>query len=118
MGVIDAVARFERDPLIEPTRSDSARANAEGAALGRPVPLDAAQRDVVRRALAVGASVSAMAGKFARSRVKQSYVRGPPCRGLTAPVKLNQMHGLRLPPVPRHLSQRARQARKALHDKH
>jgi putative DNA-invertase from lambdoid prophage Rac len=68
MGVINAVAQFERDLLIERTRSGLARAKADGAVLGRPVILDATQRNAVRRELAAGASVSAMARKFAISR--------------------------------------------------
>jgi putative DNA-invertase from lambdoid prophage Rac len=64
MGVINAVAQFERDLLIERTRSGLARAKAEGTVLGRPVTLDATQRDAVRRELAAGASVSAMARRF------------------------------------------------------
>jgi putative DNA-invertase from lambdoid prophage Rac len=68
MGVINAVAQFERDLLIERTRSSLARAKADGAVLGRPVILDATQRNAVRRELAAGASVSAMARKFVISR--------------------------------------------------
>jgi len=36
MGVINAVAQFERDLLIERTQSGLARAKAQGKALGRP----------------------------------------------------------------------------------
>jgi putative DNA-invertase from lambdoid prophage Rac len=68
MGVINAVAQFERDLLIERTRSGLARAKAEGAILGRPVTLDPAQRNAVRGELAAGASVSSIARKFATSR--------------------------------------------------
>ena len=59
MGVINAVAQFERDLLIERTQAGLKRAKAEGAMLGRPATLDASQRDVVRSGLAAGASVSA-----------------------------------------------------------
>ena len=37
MGVINAVAQFERDLLIERTQSGLQRAKAEGVVLGRPV---------------------------------------------------------------------------------
>jgi putative DNA-invertase from lambdoid prophage Rac len=40
MGVINAVAQFERDLLIERTQSGLKRAKAEGAVLGRPATLD------------------------------------------------------------------------------
>ncbi|MCZ6919518.1 MAG: recombinase family protein [Rickettsia endosymbiont of Ixodes persulcatus] len=36
MGVINAVAQFERDLLIERTQSGLARAKANGKTLGRP----------------------------------------------------------------------------------
>ena len=39
MGVINAVAQFERDLLIERTQSGLARAKAEGKSLGRPPAL-------------------------------------------------------------------------------
>src|ERR1700710_431966 len=61
MNVINAVAQFERDLLIERTQSGLARAKAEGATLGRPATLDDAQRTAIRDALATGASVSALA---------------------------------------------------------
>jgi putative DNA-invertase from lambdoid prophage Rac len=68
MGVINAVAQFERDLLIERTQAGLERAKAEGATFGRPATLDAAQRDAVRRALATGASVSALAKQHGTSR--------------------------------------------------
>jgi putative DNA-invertase from lambdoid prophage Rac len=76
MGVINAVAQFERDLLIERTRSGLARAKAEGAILGRPVTLDPAQRNAVRGELAAGASVSSIARKFATSRQTIMRARG------------------------------------------
>jgi putative DNA-invertase from lambdoid prophage Rac len=45
MGVINAVAQFERDLLIERTQAGLQRAKAEGATFGRPTILDASQRD-------------------------------------------------------------------------
>jgi putative DNA-invertase from lambdoid prophage Rac len=68
MGVINAVAEFERDLIIERTQSGLARAKAEGTTLGRPVVLDDDQREVVRRRLATGASVSALAREYEVSR--------------------------------------------------
>jgi putative DNA-invertase from lambdoid prophage Rac len=68
MGVINAVAQFEKDLLVERTRSGLARARAEGAVLGRPRTLGAAQRDAVRSELAAGASVSALARQYRTSR--------------------------------------------------
>jgi len=68
MGVINAVAQFERDLLIERTQAGLQRAKAEGATFGRPATLDAIQRDAVRMALAAGASVSVLAKQHGTSR--------------------------------------------------
>ncbi len=68
MGVINAVAEFERDLIIERTQSGLARAKAAGATLGRPVVLDDDQREEVRQRLAEGASVSALAREYDVSR--------------------------------------------------
>ena len=40
IGVIAAVAEFERDLLIERTQSGLARAKAQGKTLGRPLALN------------------------------------------------------------------------------
>lgn len=58
MGVLNAVAEFERDLLIERTQSGLARAKAEGKALGRKPALTQAQQREARSRLAQGMSVS------------------------------------------------------------
>src|SRR5450631_4602394 len=58
MGVIVAVAQFERDLLIERTQAGLARARAEGSVLGRPAVLDAAERAAILAELKDGVSVS------------------------------------------------------------
>jgi putative DNA-invertase from lambdoid prophage Rac len=68
MGVINTVAEFERDLLIERTQAGLARAKAQGATFGRPWRLDEAQRAEVRAAISAGASVSAVAKQLAVSR--------------------------------------------------
>ena len=75
MGVINAVAQFERDLLIERTQSGLKRAKAEGAVFGRPATLDADQRDAVRAELADGASVSELAKRHGTSRQTIMRVR-------------------------------------------
>jgi putative DNA-invertase from lambdoid prophage Rac len=75
MGVINAVAQFERDLLIERTQSGLKRAKAGGAVLGRPATLDDGQREVVRSELAAGASVSALAKQLGTSRQTIMRVR-------------------------------------------
>ena len=68
MNVINAVAEFERDLLIERTQAGLSRAKAEGKRLGRPASLTADQRGSVARRLGEGAGVSAMAREFKTSR--------------------------------------------------
>ena len=48
MSVINAVAEFERDLMVERTQSGLRRAKAEGKVLGRPTSLSADQQDHVR----------------------------------------------------------------------
>ncbi len=68
MGVINAVAQFERDLLIERTQAGLARAKSEGKVLGRPPALSGEQQDLVRQRLANGESVSAIARDIKTSR--------------------------------------------------
>lgn len=68
MGVIAAVAEFERDLLIERTQSGLARARAEGKVLGRPRLLTETSASRVKERLAAGDSISAVAKKYATSR--------------------------------------------------
>ena len=68
MGVINAVAEFERDLLVERTQAGLSRAKAEGKRLGRPASLTAEQRRSVLRRLEEGAAVSALAREFGTSR--------------------------------------------------
>jgi putative DNA-invertase from lambdoid prophage Rac len=75
MGVINAVAEFERDLIIERTQSGLARAKASGITLGRPVVLDEDQRVAVRRHLVAGASVSSLAREYGVSRQTIQRVR-------------------------------------------
>ncbi len=76
MGVINHVAEFERDLLIERTQAGLARARKEGRALGRPHALTPTQRAEVRKRLAAGESVAALARAFATSRQTIMRVRG------------------------------------------
>jgi putative DNA-invertase from lambdoid prophage Rac len=68
MGVINSVAQFERDLLIERTQSGLKRAKAAGEVFGRPPTLTTAQRVAVQQQLAAGASVSALAKRYDTSR--------------------------------------------------
>lgn len=68
MGVINAVAQFERDLLIERTQSGLARAKAQGKPLGRPSALTPDQQAQVRERIAKGETVSAIARDLGTSR--------------------------------------------------
>ncbi|WP_456306067.1 recombinase family protein [Gluconobacter cerinus] len=67
MQVLNAVAQFERDLLIERTQSGLRRAKSEGKTLGRPSTLSAGEKQSVLKHLAEGISVSALARKFSTS---------------------------------------------------
>jgi putative DNA-invertase from lambdoid prophage Rac len=73
MNVINAVAEFERDQLVERTQAGLARAKAQGKTLGRPPSLTPESRAEIQRRLTDGASVSALARAYKTSR--QSILR-------------------------------------------
>ncbi len=75
MGVISAVAEFERDLLIERTQAGLARAKSEGKTLGRPQSLGVEQVQSVRTGLASGEAVAALARAFTTSRQTIMRVR-------------------------------------------
>jgi putative DNA-invertase from lambdoid prophage Rac len=68
MGVLSAVAEFERDLLIERTQSGLARAKAEGKSLGRPSALTEAQQATALQRLAAGEAVAQLARDYRTSR--------------------------------------------------
>ncbi|CAK3979476.1 Rac prophage; putative site-specific recombinase [Vibrio crassostreae] len=78
MNVINAVAQFERDLLIERTQSGLARAKAEGKPLGRPSVLSAAQQEEVKERIKNGVAISAIAREFKTSRQTIMRVRARP----------------------------------------
>ena len=75
MGVISAVAEFERDLLIERTQSGLRRAKAEGKTFGRPSALSEAQRAAVVEKLNAGSSVAQIAREMKTSRQTIMRVR-------------------------------------------
>lgn len=72
MGVLAAVAQFERDQLIERTQAGLARAKAEGVTLGRPTVASAEQVQALK---AKGLSQSAAAAELdvSLSTVKRNW---------------------------------------------
>jgi len=75
MGVIAAVAEFERDLIVERTQAGLARAKAQGIPLGRPQSLSNDQRGEVLALLGQGESVSAVARQMGTSRQTIMRVR-------------------------------------------
>ena len=73
IGVIAAVAEFERDLLIERTQAGLALAKASGKPIGRPQSLDKGQMTIVRQKLSEGHSVASVAREFGTSR--QTVIR-------------------------------------------
>jgi putative DNA-invertase from lambdoid prophage Rac len=79
MGVIAAVAEFERDLLIERTQSGLKRAKAAGKALGRPAALSADQQRVIMKKRSDGVSLGVLAKEYGVSRAAIQRVEKRPC---------------------------------------
>lgn len=75
MGVIAAVAEFERDLLIERTQAGLARAKAQGKSLGRPQILLESQKKQVMEQLQQGKTITTIAKYFTVSRQTIMRVR-------------------------------------------
>ena len=84
MGVIAAVAEFERDLLVERTQAGLSRAKAEGKTLGRPSSLTAEQQAMIRSQRSQGLSLGALAAEYGVSRA--AIQRVEKAGGLKAPV--------------------------------
>lgn len=76
MGVIAAVAEFERDLLIERTQAGLVRAKADGKKLGRPSVLTDEQKSKITKARAEGASFGDLAKEFdvSRSAIQRAVI--------------------------------------------
>jgi putative DNA-invertase from lambdoid prophage Rac len=68
MQVINAVAEFERDLLIERTQAGLKRAKAEGKTFGRPMALSKQQQEEAIKQLEAGAPVAQVARDMDTSR--------------------------------------------------
>lgn len=77
MAVINAVAEFERDLLIERTQAGLTRAKAQGKKLGRPAALSDEQRIVIRRLRSQGCSLATLAKDFGVSRATIQRIERP-----------------------------------------
>ena len=68
MGVINTVAQFERDLLIERTQSGLSRAKSQGKTLGRPKVLSEQQTKQALQQLEEGKAIASIARHFTTSR--------------------------------------------------
>lgn len=75
MNVINAVAQFERDLLIERTQAGLRRAKSEGKKLGRPSALTSSQREEIQSALRNGQNVAPLAKRYNVSRQTVMRIR-------------------------------------------
>lgn len=75
VGMLAAIADFERDLIIERTQAGLARAKAEGKRLGRPTKTTPTQRVKIADALAAGRSVSELAREHGISRALVHKIR-------------------------------------------
>jgi putative DNA-invertase from lambdoid prophage Rac len=75
MGVIAAVAQFERDLLIERTLAGQSRARSEGKKFGRPRALTEKQRECVAQKVANEATVPELARQLKVSRASVMRAR-------------------------------------------
>lgn len=73
--MLAAVARLERDLLVERTQAGLARAKLEGKTLGRPSLTTADQKTTIREQLGAGLSVSQAARDFGVSRASIIAIR-------------------------------------------
>lgn len=74
MGVINTVAQFERDLLIERTQSGLTRARSQGKTLGRPKVLSELQTKQALQQLEEGKAIASIARYFTTSRqTKNAY---------------------------------------------
>jgi putative DNA-invertase from lambdoid prophage Rac len=95
MNVINAVAQFERELLIERTLSGQARARAQGVPFGRKPTFDEAGRVAVLAKLKDGANVAEVARAFDTTRqtilrVRNSAPAGDPLLKSTSPRSLGE----------------------------
>ncbi len=68
MQVLNAVAEFERDLLIERTQAGLRRAKEEGKQLGRPSALTASQQEIAQEKLKAGVAIAQIAREFNTTR--------------------------------------------------
>ena len=82
MGVINAVAQFERDLLVERTQAGLKRAQAQGKKIGRPPALSPSQIHQVQQKLNQGNTIASIAREFKTSRQTIMRIRDAELKGV------------------------------------
>ncbi|WP_299821679.1 helix-turn-helix domain-containing protein [uncultured Jannaschia sp.] len=73
--ILNVVAQFERELLVERTKAGIDRVKAEGKRLGRPPALDPKRRAEIGAGLEKGETISALARRFKTSRQTVQRIR-------------------------------------------
>ena len=81
--ILNVVAQFERELIVERTTAGVNRARAQGKRIGRPPAVDARARAEIEAGLRKGATISALARQFKISRqtvqrIRDRHVREAP----------------------------------------
>lgn len=74
-GILNVVAQFERDLLVERTKAGIDRARAAGKRMGRPPSVDAGRRAEIEAGIEKGEAISALARRFGTSRQTVQRIR-------------------------------------------
>jgi DNA invertase Pin-like site-specific DNA recombinase len=75
LGILATVAEMERDLLVERTQAGLTRAKAEGKQLGRPSKTTEDEKNVIRKQIDRGVSISQVARDFGISRASVIAIR-------------------------------------------
>ena len=73
--ILNVVAQFERELIVERTQAGVDRARAQGKRLGRPPVLDPERRTEIEAGLKNGETISALARRFGISRMTVQRIR-------------------------------------------
>ncbi|PZX14193.1 putative DNA-invertase from lambdoid prophage Rac [Palleronia aestuarii] len=73
--ILNVVAQFERELIVERTQAGVDRARAQGKRLGRPPALDPERRAEIAAGLRKGEAISALARRFGTSRMTVQRIR-------------------------------------------
>ncbi len=84
-GILNVVAQFERDLLVERTKAGIDRARAAGKRMGRPPSVDTERRAEIEAGLKKGETIPALARRFGTSRQTVQRIRDTRAPTTTTP---------------------------------